>query len=592
MIFKKNPPKDKYLKMLFLFIFIFYSIFIFQGMDVTDTGYILTNQVYSFTDHPDITYSAMWFLSDFFGGMWLKIIGTPNILWARLGGVILNSLNAIIIFNILSMYFNKEKVFFAVLVSTLFINMIPGPAFSTLISYYTFPAFLVNIVLLIFNQSINTPENETDFKIYNFLLGFIFIPIVLSRFTLILIGLLPILIFLYYALTNKDVSRFKKSLRYVIYGVLISMILFILLYWYIGFLGTYISIILSQTGISAGAEVNKIDKYYTLNNLLTSYLYDGMKIAGWTIVALIVLYFTSLIKNRIGKNIFNFLIVFLTILVMILINPGIITLLRATIGLIIIIQVFFLYTDKGKNEKLTLLIITSGFFMLINPIGSSEGFKKSIYCMWLILPLSILIVDNIKDKMKSVKVKSILSLLNIIIVIIFIISLFSQFHNVYRDDPNRFNLNKEFSYKYLNNVYSTEERVRVLDELLFQVDAHTEKNDEVLIENDIPMIYYLTETKPAYGNPCLFYESLEEIRKKHYQMINEHRYPKLFVFAKINTEDPDWPKSTWIESNWLNKTEKIEYLKNEYINKLNYTLLWENEAFAIYAINETYNISR
>jgi len=68
MIFKKNPPKDKYLKMLFLFIFIFYSIFIFQGMDVTDTGYILTNQVYSFTDHPDITYSAMWFLSDFFGG--------------------------------------------------------------------------------------------------------------------------------------------------------------------------------------------------------------------------------------------------------------------------------------------------------------------------------------------------------------------------------------------------------------------------------------------------------------------------------------------------------------------------------------------
>lgn len=109
---------------LFSIAFLYNLAFIFQGFDVTDFGFHLTNQVNSFAFPPDMNLiRPMYFFTDFIGGMWLSISGSPNILWARLGGVLLASVNTIIIYSILTTYFEKEKVFPIVLISTLFITM-------------------------------------------------------------------------------------------------------------------------------------------------------------------------------------------------------------------------------------------------------------------------------------------------------------------------------------------------------------------------------------------------------------------------------------------------------------------------------------
>lgn len=109
----KNTSNDEYnyMPIIFFLVFIFNFILIFQGIDVTDTGFILTNQVQISNGNFENVYATMYFFSDYIGGMWLKLIDSPNILWARLGYVLLNSLNAIIIFHILSNYFEKKKYF-------------------------------------------------------------------------------------------------------------------------------------------------------------------------------------------------------------------------------------------------------------------------------------------------------------------------------------------------------------------------------------------------------------------------------------------------------------------------------------------------
>lgn len=255
--------KYKYICLLFFTIFIFNFILIFQGIDVTDYGFHLTNQVQISNGNFDNRFYTMYFFSDFVGGMWLKIIGTPSILWAKFGGVLLNSLNAIIIFHILSNYFDKKKVFYVVLVTTLFITM----RNSYLIHYFSFPAFMVNIELLIFNKVINTNENQTEFKLFNFLLGFVYIVIIMSRFPLILMGLLPLFLFLYYVFANKDSSKFKKSSIFISYGILFSMIIFILFYWKIGYLKTYLSNIALIISASAGGMLLILARLIWSNHL-------------------------------------------------------------------------------------------------------------------------------------------------------------------------------------------------------------------------------------------------------------------------------------------------------------------------------------
>jgi hypothetical protein len=103
--------------------------------------------------------------------------------------------------------------------------------------------------------------------------------------------------------------------------------------------------------------------------------------------------------------------------------------------------------------------------------------------------------------------------------------------------------------------------------------------------NGIPMFYYLTETKPALGNPWLFLEPIEKIKFEQTKLENEHRYPDLLIAPKVDTRDRYWPMGdlTTMSSEYQ---EKLSYIENRYVNELNYSPLWENEAFEIYKRGE------
>lgn len=220
--------------------------------------------------------------------------------------------------------------------------------------------------------------------------------------------------------------------------------------------------------------------------------------------------------------------------------------------------------------------------MVINPIGSTQGIFKSCYAFWLVLPLSLLCVKDLGKRTENAFIKYLSSFIPVILLLMLILAIFFHGVNVYRDDPNRLHLTSSFRSPQLIGTYSSADRVKVTDELMSVIENQTTPGDYLLMINSMPMFYYLTQTRPALKNPWLspspnaLIIALEEEREQ-----KGENQPKLFIYSKINTRDKNWPHSTPGEI-YPEDVQNLNYLKERYIEHLNYTLLWENNAFAVY----------
>ena len=85
-------------------------VWIWQGVDVTDLGFHLTNQADLYHNHPKPLQSAcLYALTDIIGGGWLELIGEPSVIWARLGGVLVISCSALLSFLIWVRFFPFDR---------------------------------------------------------------------------------------------------------------------------------------------------------------------------------------------------------------------------------------------------------------------------------------------------------------------------------------------------------------------------------------------------------------------------------------------------------------------------------------------------
>jgi hypothetical protein len=586
------PEKFFNAESIFAIDFIFYMLLVFQGLDVTHLGFFLTHQVYAVKFPVNIEY--IWpitFFTDFIGGLWLSLIGgSPNVLWARIGGVLLSSLNAAIAFSILSDYFERKRTFLVVLISSLFITT----QNEWFIHYYTFPAFLMILELWVFNKAQRSYANTIGQMLYAFLFGFIAIPIVLSRITLVLFLIAPFILLVYCVATKKDLQVFKRLAFLAGSGFFCSIGVFGLFYWHIGLLQGFIHYIFWISSQVPGSHES-----HGLMPLVMSYAIQWRGVVIGSALLISGLYLISKLSNNANNNIAKGLIIVLTLIVLGIkaIFPGGLlsftnseNMIVVSVGLLLLLSGLFLYVDRGQSRNLTLLMLMGIFVMLVSPIGSINGLGMSFHGMWLIMPLSILCAYDVRDRIENPRVSSMLSLLNGLLVAVLIASLFFQATNVFRDDPNRLHLNTAFHQPSLKYIYSTPERAKVIDELLEQMDKYVTKGDDVLIVDSLPLIYYLTETTPALGNPWIEENVFQgDVIKKQLELEQEGRYPKLFITAKVNTRGHSWPSSNSVLNENASmpnidtsSSEYSKYLKDRYINYLHYSLVWENEAFRIY----------
>ncbi len=626
---------------LFCIVFSFRALLGLQGLDVTDLGRQTTTQVssYSFPVETSPVY-AMSFLTDFIGGFWLSLAGNPDVLWIKIGGALVLALNVPIVYSILKNYFDKKQVFVVVLISTLFLTM----RYSENISQYTFPALLLTLETWAFNKVLISSDLKEKY-LYSYLCGFLTVPIVLGRLPLIMIFIFPALVIAYYMITKRDLTEPAKLTLPALTGLLSSGLLFGMFYWQLQVLDYWyaktfasltnavsdqlqavvngISMQIADTihsissritglfaddtpvkdttvsdNISAGPAAENIIKparedhiqvkdTHSLGFLFDIYLRDLLKIGRNLTVLMVFIYIMSLIRQKAGKRNMNIFLLGFTVLLAGLIS---ITgysmnysyhLLKLTIGVIALLCLIYVATDRGTNRNITLLMLLGLTAMLINFVGSNSGMLKAFYGMWMILPLSILCACEIQKRVRYEKLSGMLALTKTFLVIMLVLGLMFQATNTFREDQNRLHLDTGFSHESLKGIHSTPERVEAVDEVLIQIQRYSDSNDEVLMVNSIPLFYYLTETKPVYGTPWAFQSSLESLKAKQESVEKRGEYPKLLVYSKVDTRDRYWPDTDNIAIK--EDLEKYDYIRNKYINELNYSLLWENRAFAIYS---------
>jgi len=524
----------------------------------------------------------MIFLTDLIGGFWLSLIGGPSLLWARLGGALVFALNASIIFSILTNYFERKRTFIAVMISTIFLTCGYG---YYILDYYYLPAFLINIELWIFNKAFLDQENG---NLYNFMLGFMIVPIVLSRIPLILILFIPAIFLLYCIMKCINLKRYWVKFLMSSLGLFFSIIFFGLIYSFTGVLDGYIHYIYIQIFASISGDPSYMDQSYMASSLIKSYISDYIDVSMGTAFLSIIFYLLYMSKKTFGAAVSWILISCLLadiilLIVIFNINFSYILahyLLEVIIGIIVLISLAYYleFREDLSSASINILLFIGLIIMAITPIGSNTGIINSYNGMWLILPLTILCGFRLKESASREIIISFFSIMEYVLLSLLILSLFFHITIIYRDDPNRFNLSTEFSSPGLRGIYSTTERVKVVDELIIKIEESSDKGDRLLIVNSLPLIYYLTETQPALGSPWPDLYPLDMIKYSMARLKEKGEYPKLFIYAKFDTNNCNWPKE--IKPIWY--PEKLEYLKYELINRSNYSLVWENDLFAIY----------
>ena len=127
-----------------LTVFIFNFLQIFQGVDLTDEGLFLINQWRSFPI-PTITDSiygqSTMFVTNYLGGMWLKLVAGNELVWARFGVTIVLALTAFFAYWSISEYFPYKKAFFPSITGFIFLSSL----YPKYINYESAPALFIAI---------------------------------------------------------------------------------------------------------------------------------------------------------------------------------------------------------------------------------------------------------------------------------------------------------------------------------------------------------------------------------------------------------------------------------------------------------------
>lgn len=588
---------------LFCICLVIFTCLSMQGLDVTDTGYHLTNQ-YELINNisENFSESSKIILTNLIGGIWLHIFPKPFLLWAFIGGSIIFSLSAFFTYKINCIIFpefNRIHLFILILFSSLFIGSLYHNGVSKYIHYFSLPAFILVIffyfwVKIVFNQG-----NESYTCLYSAFLGCILSALVLSRINnvIFLCFVLFVIAAIYHKRTKTIINGLK--FKYVVFGIIVSFSTFFL--W----------LLLSGINFFNIDPMKGREYTHSIDNLLPLYLNDGFTIGVFFfcfLLLMVIFYFYYSKKRHLIVSLSAAVLIILSILYYLgffsyNINDRLFIFVYS--GLVISTFVFYVLFvflkpfQKGYNKNLCTehhldyeKKICLTFFLLIiamisGCLGSNVGLLKIPYGLLIPLPLALIIVlrficavDIKKNKLelesnKHIIYKTLIIIFSLIMCVNFIY--LSNYH-VFRDD-SRINLTEPFTYHSLNNIYSTPERVEVLEEFLYELDKHDITNQKVLFFNSLPLLYYLTGSKPAFQeNPWPDLRSEEQIMIWQNSIENSGELPKIFARAKCSM-GTNWPKYKIETDSYTIMSEKMcDY----YVNRLQYQKTWENEVFEIY----------
>jgi hypothetical protein len=584
-------------RLFFGLLFILELLLIFQGLDLSDEGFLSTFYSHIFNNPVSVSYNFMFWLTGIIGGAWAKVFSPLGLLGIRLGGAVVNTVTAIITFQLLKKYLNPVYLKIGLLLVILSLNNdIKVLNYNTLSS-------LFYVIIVIFLFSGLQKERLTKILMSGFFVGlnvFIRTPNILE------IGL--VLGILYYQyLSGGSWTTVLKQIIVFIAGFLIAIGCVVLAMYFAGHLPIFLGSMKLLFAMGKGVKNPDVEGGYGIFRLLDLFRSNIVQSLKYALIpAAFVfgcLYLLTRFRNKPKpvKVLLNTVIGFALagFLFLIIIHKiDHFTELFFLNGLILLTAIALIF--GSIEEEIKMLLFFGVFFLLSFPLGSSDGiFTAGRYCLWIALPVTmhcILNIDStnftwvIKGEKKEYagdlwfSEKLFAATKKILVFILIFAGFYFVYYYPFFDRRNRMLMHYSLQSDNLKGIYTTRGRAAVFNELLRESNRYMKPNDYVIAYDNMAMFYYATKTVPLLTNPLPGVYSSTLFRADLNSM--QERSTKLppVVMQKIATigDASKWPEET-MPGNYSKMDRNLtrNYILDSFLKKNNYKEVWSNQDFKI-----------
>lgn len=558
----------------FLLLYPLYSVIF--GINMTDTGYWLSNYKEFFDD--TVRGYAVW-LSLFFGG-------TINIVFGKFGLISFKIVNILTIYAILLLIYKLLREYTTHSLLLLFLSMTVIFVNIDLLSILN-PDILTTLFFILASYFLYYALTYNRLS-YFFIAGlFLGLNIFIRLPNLLGIGLIVIIFFYDFATSSIKKRTFKKSAT-LLSGYIVSIIIIFLLMESLGHFETYIETI--KNLFTAAKDPNY---HHSTSGLLTTFItqHSIALLYGLFAIAFILtiswltkylnyskptFYFAVFIISSITviylfkkSSIFNYMDFFYPHL--------------AIVGTIYLSLIFIIIKNYKNNINFSLLALIALFVIILIPLGSNTGLKKSFYGMYLGLPIIFIYISSltsfkIGQFIFTSREITFLKYYIYLTFILFSLIISTMFFASYGDARAKWNMCTTIKHNSLQYNLTTKDRAISISGLLNTLQAYEKEYDFLFTYERIPIIQYASNLKPFINNSQPFYDMPHILKKKIENSFKTKSLP-VVVRAIGQTTCKEWPKnSNSFEKKHVKESRKII---RDFLSFNNYIVVWKNNAFEI-----------
>jgi hypothetical protein len=350
-------------------------------------------------------------------------------------------------------------------------------------------------------------------------------------------------------------------------------------------------------------EISNSNETHGFAKLLrTNYiLYKNVFFSGMVITFLILgasALFSILDKNATG--IYKWILLALTIIMFLYFinNQKIVYVLYSIPLMFLSINIYLM------NKEIKILSWMALFMMVVMPIGSDGSIGNfGNYTLWLSIPLCINLPfsDQLKNHINVnflfVKIKMYLKLeyfkFSCLAFYFTFISflLYADFNKSYFDPGSRLFKTSKIESEKCKFIFTTSERARIVNDLLIGIKPFVKEGDYLIAYESIPMLYYLTNTKPFLHDSWiigsgsdLFLKKIERIKAEKNKLPVVIRQ-KFQTIGKFGTPSDEYISDNHIGDKYISQEQTKIF--NRFLKENNYRIIWQNVYFVLYSPEQT-----
>lgn len=548
---------------------VYQLLYIWQGLDFTDTGWHLTAYQQIF-DHPEsVQYSFMYWLSCISGGLLMEAWPGGGLLANRLASVVVHCLVFWLYYRLLVRVMKPDVAVQGLASSLLFFQFY---GFESL-NYDSFSLLAFSLVTYLMVTGLWDRKYvmiyagaaicgvSTYFRLTN-LSALAFLPLVCGC------------LWLY----DADFRQILRTAIYLILSYIGGHLLVLGLMASMGHLQIFLDNIALVRQMGA-------DPDYSHNLPYVLYLYG----LGWVKIAvggLAVVLLTAALRlsqskmSRVGLAVALVLSVVLYMMLLAQYPDEVWSKMRyAYLAAISLATAYILY--RG-DLQLMVLAVFGWVLMAIFPLGANSGVEKMYFGVGLGGALLYWQVHSYFTGRHWLWPKRWL------LGLYTATCLYYGYSNTYWDPGSRLAKTATVEHPGLRGIHTTAARATTVDELIAALTPVVEEGDYLLAFSDIPMVHYLTRARPYILTswPRL-YDSLRNFTDRMEDAEHQLGLPSAVVMHKMEMRSP-WPTNTTPTYLQPGSTENrlpdhYSYM-NAWLSARTYELAWENEVFMVYSL--------